>query len=279
MRCRLSLDWIIIMTKNKKQKAVVREIARTEGVSFTRAALLDERKCEQKPLSKDVELFLNRERWAGWSLETVDRHRIAVHFDSDSPDSLVNDPVKAGKEAGIPHYVIAKGTQAQRFRFLNDVRRQIEEHLSARSFVLHTHRLENDLSALIALHGSRKDAVAEAGVESFADFRVKTIMDEGASGAYDVAKKYVYVFLYDWERTMAEASPVLKNQMNFLLEHGKDSGIHFIISTGTEDENVQMWDVRKMVNFITIRSAYSGQADTAVTRIAGAWENIQIPNW
>lgn len=265
------------MTKNKKQKAAIREIARTEGVSFTRAALIDERKCEQKPLSKDVEFFLNRERWAGWSLETTDNRRLTVHFDSDSPDSFVNDPNNKRQDIGVPHYVLAKGTQAQRFRFMNDIRMQVSENLSSRATVLHTHRLQDELSSLIVLHGTRKAEIAESGAENFADFRVKSIMNEGAPGAYDDSKKYVYVFLYDWERMMAGASHIVKNQMNFLLGYGKETGIHFIISTGVEDENVEMWDVQKMVNFITIRSAYSGQPESAVARIAGQWTGLQIP--
>lgn len=264
------------MTKNKKRKTILRTIAENEGVGIARAGMLHDRERLGKNLDPGTKFALNREWSTGWSLCTVGRGPVKVHFASDSPYSLINDPDKVGATQGIPHYVITKGTHAQRFRFLDGIRRQISENVSSNEVVLRETRLEDDLSSLIAMHGSRRNAMAEVGAENFVDLRIDAIRK---NGTFDDDTSYIYVFIYDWHELMANASDVFKNQVDWLLGYGKETGIHFIISAGLEDEHVKMWDEQSMVRFITIRNTDAGQLESAVTKIGGLWWDVEIPTW
>jgi hypothetical protein len=266
------------MTKNKKRKTILRTIAENEGVGIARAGMLHDREREEQVLDPAQRFLLNREKGIGWTLKRDVGWNIKVHFDSDSFDSLVHTQEQTAQKRGIPHYVIDKGTQAQRFRFMNDIRKQLEGHFAVNVTVLEKKRIQTTLTSLSVIQHMRMADMAKAGVESFAELREKFIK-EHASALIDFAPAYNYVFIYDWEELMADASDEWKDIVLSLLETGKKAGIHFIISTGSDDRYVKAWDEQGLVRFITIRSAYSGNPESAVTKIQDVWREIQIPTW
>lgn len=280
MWCRFSLDWNIAMTKNKKRKAILRTIAESEGVGIARAGMLHDR--DRQPVDESVDkalqVILNIERHLGWFLKTTDGHEIKVHFDSDSIESLVTSKDDFLRSKGIPHYVVNKGAQAQRSRFLHGIRAQVNASPGASGYVLSRQTMGIHLKSLTNLHAMRLDSINEAGADNFAHYRKLSIRNNGTH-MLGVAQDYAYVFIYDWDELMTYASDDIKDMVHFLLEHGKKTGIHFIISTAADDKYVKAWDERKLVRFITIRNPREGQEESAVTKIKDLWTGIKIPNW
>jgi len=267
------------MTKNKKRKSAVREVARAEGLSFTRANLLNDRNGNDgSDILKEnaTKFFLATvEPWIGWNLKTINHPSFTafVAFDSNSPNSRVTRSVDVRNKTGIPHWVIAGGTQEQRFRFLDGIRDEIESSIAAYGNVLSKRHREAQLSLWTQMHKNRLRSIERGDVENFAQLRIRDLEEYGSENLNNILS-YVYLFIYDWHETMADASQETKDAVQYLVEHGKKTGIHVVISVQATDEYVSAWGRDRMVRWIKINDR--DESETVPPGLRNNWEWIKV---
>lgn len=267
------------MTKNKKRKSALREISAANGVSMTRAALLNDRGRKISELDR----ILEQEKNLAWMLYPVLGYHhivgnsIPVHCDSNSRDTLLWGSGVWNQKRGIPHYFFTRGTQEQRFRFLDNIRGQIDEMPGAYSEVLRKETVRNQISHLMDERNRRYQALEDNDVDYFGDLRVDSLKKQGIDKTHS-EYPYLYVFVYDWDAVMADSPKSAGENLRSLIENGKAVGIHFIISTGGLEKEVTGKAAEIGMKHIYIRDAEGpDEIESAGLFCRKHWVHVMIP--
>lgn len=260
------------MTKNKNRKSAVREIAKSEGIGIARAGLINDR----NRLASNINAAMEYERNLAWYLTATDGSKIQIHFDSDSVDTKLWSKNVIRTKRGIPHYLIDSGTQSQRFNLLDSIRGQLELMTEASVRTLDYSSPVWMLDGFLLMHKARLKDLATYGVKSHAELRARLIAEYGIEEIKN-ARKYFFLFIYDWDVLMADASEEVKNQVRFLIEHGKKTGIHIIASTGGGYAEVRGGNENAMTKSIVVQKPNATGDEYALINHDGVWTRLQVP--
>lgn len=267
------------MTKNKKRKNAVRAIALENGFGVARAGMLNDRNRDQYRL---YEVF-RRERSLAWTLDTFEGSRFAggevvtFHHNSDSPESLIWSEAVTKARRGTPHYLIDKGTKEQRFSMMNEILRQTGNTEFSYGGILPKENLSLHVDVLMNQHTLRLRQLEEYEAASFPGLRIAYAARHGADDMVK-APPYSYVFIYDWDEVMADVSAEVIAKVRFLMEHGKKTGMHFIVSTGGDYREVSGGDENIVLKSIVIQKDNGAGESYALINVNGIWTRLVIPN-
>jgi hypothetical protein len=285
-RCGAGTRWIgcFIMTKNKKRKSALREISAVNGVSMTRAALLNDRGRENSVLDE----ILEHERNLSWYLKPLPEFQhlvgdvIQIHCDSNTAQTLLWSSDVIRQKRGIPHYVIDGGTWDQHVRFLDGIRNQIDAMPEAYSEQIgwsddfKENNMVRVLSRLESEQQRRNDSLENLGLNHFGDLRVRSLGDSGRDKTNE-EYPYFYVFIYDWNALMAGRTDSFVERFRALIAEGKTTGMHFIVATSGAYTDVAGGDKRAALKNILIRNIEDDGLETAGMFCYREWIKFEFP--
>lgn len=273
------------MTKNKKRKSALREISVANGVSMTRAALLNDRDRAVSVLDD----ILDHERNLSWRLQPLPEFRhivgdsIPIHLDSNVSQTLLWGSDIVRQKRGIPHYVIDGGSWSQHVRFLDGIRSQIDAMPEVRSEqigwsdVYPERNVEEVLGRLEKEQLRRNADLEDHGLNHFADIRIQSLKDSGQDKTNE-DYPYLYVFIHDWDLLIAGKPDSLEEKFRALIADGKRIGIHFIVATTGRYTDVAAENKRAVLKNILIRNTTGDGFETAGMFCHTKWVKIAFPS-
>lgn len=266
MWCRYSLDWIIVMTKNKKRKFDVREIAKAKGIGVARANLLNERHRSASPTPlAELDIAIEWEKNLSWSLDTDRGTKINVPFTSLHP-----------------HYLISGGMYGQRKRFIDAISDGVYNRVSTFVYILTPEDSEGAFVKLKGMHLARLNALGGENQDSIADVRMQALTAHGTEYMKRDVWKYFFVLIPELEAVLASVSDEAKDVLRDLIMDGRKSGIHVIACTdGTGDDSHPIYDSSLMEDII-VEEVGEIRTDYAVMMNHGSPARVKIvqpPFW
>lgn len=272
------------MTKNKKRKSALREIVQSNGVSMTRAALLNDRGRAVSVLDG----ILEHEKNLSWQLQPLPEFRhivgdsIPIHLDSNVSQTLLWGSDVVRQKRGIPHYVIDGGSWSQHVRFLDGIRSQVDAMPEVRSEQIGWSNDSPERNVEEVFHRLKREqvrrnaALEEHGLDHFADMRIQSLKGSGQAKT-NADYPYLYVFIYDWDLLIAGKPGSLEEKFRTLIADGKRVGIHFIVATTGRYTHVAAENKNSVLKNILILNATEGGFETAGMFLHTKWVKMTFP--